>query len=116
VVDDIAEQREITERMLKKLGYRVTSLPSGEAAVDYLQSNSPDLLVLDMIMEPGIDGLETYRRIISVKPGQKAIIASGFSESDRVKALQKLGAGAYIRKPYTLETIGMAIRKELSRP
>ena len=66
-------------------------------------------------MEPGIDGLETYRRITSIKPGQKAVIASGFSESDRVKALQKLGAGAYIRKPYTLETIGLAVRRELSK-
>ena len=66
-------------------------------------------------MEPGIDGLETYRRITSINPGQKAVIASGFSESDRVKALQKLGAGAYIRKPYTLETIGLAVRRELSK-
>jgi len=115
VVDDVPEQREITERMLRKLGYRVASVPSGEAAVDYVQSNPADLLVLDMILEPGIDGLETYRRIISIRPGQKAIIASGFSESERVKALQSLGAGAYIRKPYTLETIGLAVRKELSR-
>jgi YesN/AraC family two-component response regulator len=36
-------------------------------------------------------------------PGQKAIIASGFSETDRVREAQKLGVGAYIRKPYTLE-------------
>jgi CheY-like chemotaxis protein len=115
VVDDVAEQREITEGMLKRLGYRVASVGSGEAAVDYLRSNPVDLLVLDMIMEPGIDGLETYRRIISIRPGQKAIVASGFSESERVKALQQLGAGAYIRKPYTLESIGVAIRKELSR-
>ena len=115
VVDDVAEQREIAERMLKRLGYRVASVPSGEAAVDYIQSNPVDLLVLDMIMEPGIDGLETYRRILSITPGQKAVVVSGFSESDRVKALQKLGAGAYIRKPYTLESFGLAIRKELSR-
>ena len=115
VVDDIPEQREIAERMLRKLGYQVTSVPSGEAAVDYIKSHTVDLVVLDMIMEPGFDGLETYRRIVSITPGQKAIIASGFSESDRVKALQKLGAGAYIRKPYTLEIIGLAIRKELKR-
>jgi len=115
VVDDIPEQREIAERMLRKLGYKVTSVPSGEAAADYIKSHMVDLVVLDMIMEPGLDGLETYRRIVSVNPGQKAIIVSGFSESDRVKALQKLGAGAYIRKPYTLETIGLAIRKELKR-
>ncbi|HWR92243.1 MAG TPA: ATP-binding protein, partial [Desulfobacterales bacterium] len=115
VVDDVAEQREIAERMLKRLGYRVASVPSGEAAIDYVQAQPVDLLVLDMIMEPGIDGLETYRRILSITPGQKAVVVSGFSESDRVKALQQLGAGAYLRKPYSLESIGLAIRNELRR-
>jgi DNA-binding NarL/FixJ family response regulator len=78
-----------------------------------MQSHTADLLVLDMVMLPGMDGLETYKRIVSLHPGQKAIIASGFSESERVKSLQELGAGAYIRKPYTMEKIGIAVRREL---
>ena len=75
-----------------------------------------DLVVLDMIMPPGMDGLETYRRIIVNHPGQNAVIASGFSENERVAALQRLGAGEYLRKPYTLEKIGLAVRRELDRP
>ncbi len=66
-----------------------------------------------MIMDPGIDGLETYRRILEHHPGQRAIIVSGFSETERVKEAQRLGAGAYVKKPYLLETIGPAIRKGL---
>lgn len=66
-----------------------------------------------MLMPPGIDGLETYERIISRHPGQKAIIASGFSETNRVKKAQGLGAGAYVKKPYTLEKIGLAVKAEL---
>jgi DNA-binding NtrC family response regulator len=62
-----------------------------------------------------MDGLETYQRIIEIHPGQKAIIASGYSESERVKDLQGLGAGAYLQKPYTLEKIGIAVRRELDR-
>jgi CheY-like chemotaxis protein len=115
VVDDVPEQRDIAVRMLGKLGYDVDSLPSGESAVDFMQTNSVDLLVLDMVMQPGIDGLETYRRIQAFNPSQKAIIASGYSESERVKELQALGAGAYIRKPYTMEKIGLAVRRELDR-
>ena len=115
VVDDVLEQRQLAVQMLGKLGYAVTSLSSGEQAVAYLQTHTVDLLVLDMVMPPGIDGLETYQRICEINPQQKAIIASGYSESDRVKALQALGAGAYIRKPYTLEKIGMAVRQELDR-
>jgi len=115
IVDDVEEQREISSRMLKKLGYSVTAVSSGEEAVDYMESNSADLLMLDMIMEPGIDGLETYKRILQLHPGQKAIIVSGFSETDRVKEAQRLGAGAYVKKPYLLEKIGLTVKTELEK-
>ena len=75
--------------------------------------NSADLVVLDMIMAPGIDGLETYKRIIELHPGQAAIIASGFSETEHAKEAQKLGAGTYVKKPYLLEKIGLAVKHEL---
>ena len=68
-----------------------------------------------MIMDPGIDGLETYQRILAINPGQKAVIVSGYSETERVTKAQELGAGAYVRKPYVLEKIGAAIRRELDR-
>jgi CheY-like chemotaxis protein len=115
VVDDIQEQRQIATEMLEKLGYSVTSMPSGEEAVKYLHNHSTDLLVLDMIMEPGIDGLETYKKILKIHPGQKSIIASGYSESASVKKAQLLGAGTYVKKPYLLVKIGRAIRTELDR-
>jgi CheY-like chemotaxis protein len=116
VVDDIAEQREVASGLLKRIGYQVHTVSSGEEAVEYLRGNRADILVLDMIMDPGIDGLETYRRILELHPGQKAILVSGFSETDRVKEAQRLGAGIYVRKPYLMEKIGMAIRAELGRP
>jgi DNA-binding NtrC family response regulator len=115
IIDDIEEQRAVATGMLAKLGYSVTSVSSGENAVDYLKNRSVDLLVLDMIMDPGIDGLETYKRILKLHPEQKAIIASGFSESGRVKEAQKLGAGSYIKKPFLLEKIGISVRKELDK-
>lgn len=113
VVDDVTEQRKIASGMLEKLGYSVTSVDSGEAAVEYMRNHSADLLILDMIMDPGMDGLDTYKKILEIHPGQKAIIASGFSETERVRKAQKLGAGTYVRKPYLLEKIGIAVKKEL---
>lgn len=114
IVDDLNEQREIASNLLEKLGYQVNALCSGEDAVEYLKNRTTDILVLDMLMEPGIDGLETYRRIQKIHPNQRAIIVSGFSETDRVKQALRLGVGAYIQKPYRLEDIGIAIRKVLS--
>ncbi len=115
IVDDVPEQRQIAKILLERLGYEAVSVASGEAAVEYLKSNDADLLLLDMIMDPGIDGLETFRQIRQFKPDQKAIIASGFSQSQQVKKTLDLGAGQYIKKPYTIEKIGIVVQKELSR-
>jgi PAS domain S-box-containing protein len=113
IVDDVLEQRQIASEMLEKLGYVVTVVASGEEAVDYLADHSADLIVLDMIMDPGIDGLETFKRILKLHPGQRSIIASGYSESDRVKEAQKIGAGVYVKKPYLIEKFGRAVKKGL---
>jgi len=115
IIDDMPEQRIIAGQMLTDLGYTVHVAASGEAAVDLVRQQTIDLLLLDMIMEPGIDGLETYRRILQINPAQKAILVSGFSESERVKAAQLLGAGAYVKKPYVIENLGVAIRVELDK-
>ncbi len=115
IIDDVEEQKNVASAMLKKLGYNVSSVSSGEEAVEYMKHHSVDLLVLDMIMDPGIDGLETYRKIISLHPGQKAIIVSGYSESEHVKEAQRLGARAYVQKPYLLEKIALAVRIELNK-
>jgi PAS domain S-box-containing protein len=115
LIDDVNEQRKIAGAMLTKMGYEVKSLASGEEAVDYMKKNSADLLILDMIMDPGIDGLETYKKILKMHPGQKAIIASGYSESERVKKAQEMGASIYLKKPYSIKKIGMAVRSALTK-
>lgn len=115
VVDDVEEQREISISLLSSLNYDVEAVSSGEEAVKHLKTKVVDLVVLDMIMDPGIDGLDTYKEILSIHTGQKAIITSGYSETERVREAQMLGAGQYIKKPYTLERIGLAIRKELDK-
>ncbi|MEA1948023.1 MAG: response regulator [Thermodesulfobacteriota bacterium] len=115
IVDDVKDQREIASEMLKKLGYSVLSASNGEEAVDYIKNNSANLIVLDMIMEPGMDGLDTYKKILEINPDQKAIITSGYSETDRVKEAQKLGATSYVKKPYLLKKIGRVVKTELDR-
>lgn len=115
VVDDEEQQREIATAMLSSLGYSVSCAATGQEAARHIQFHPTDLVILDMILGTGMDGLDTFRKILEVSPGQKAIIASGFSESDRVRECLRLGAGAYIRKPYTLDAISRSIRKELEK-
>jgi signal transduction histidine kinase/CheY-like chemotaxis protein len=115
VVDDVQEQREIASRILQELGYSVQAFGSGREAIEYLSRASADLLILDMLMEPGMDGLETYQRIAKLHPGQKAIIMSGYAETARIKEALRSGAGRYLKKPYLIEEIGLAVRAELEK-
>lgn len=117
VVDDVAEQRLIATKILQRLGYRTMAADSGEAALACFDNhgNAPvDAVVLDMIM-PGMDGLDTYRAICRTHGHVHALIASGFSETQRVKEALALGVGAYIKKPYMLKELGLALRKILAK-
>jgi PAS domain S-box-containing protein len=114
VVDDEEGQREIACNMLTKLGYIAEAVSSGEEAVQYVKESPVDLIVLDMIMPKGMNGRETYQEIMKIHPSQKAVIASGYAKTLDVDVVKKLGTGYYIKKPYTLEKIGVAVKNELN--
>ncbi len=113
IVDDAPQQREIASGILRHLGYEPIGLASGEEAVSYLKEKDVALVVLDMIMPPGMDGIETYKQIVSFKPEQKAIIASGFSHEDSVEEAKNLQIADFILKPYSVEKLGATIKKVL---
>jgi two-component system, cell cycle sensor histidine kinase and response regulator CckA len=115
VVDDEERQRVIACGILTKLGYMAEAVSSGEESIEYVKENPVDLIVLDMVMPKGINGRKTYEEIIKIRPGQKAVIASGYAKTKEVDLAQELGAGKYIKKPYTLEKIGVAIKEELEK-
>ncbi len=114
VIDDEPRQREIVKELLVSLNYKVDVMSSGEEAIAYLSTHSADILVIDMIMDPGITGRTTYEKILKMHPQQKALVASGFAEDEDVRATLALGAGAFVGKPYTLDKIGSAIYKILN--
>lgn len=114
IIDDVKEQREFASEILTMLGYTAFTAESGEVAVALVRERKFDALVLDMIMPGGVDGLTTYEKIIAIRPDQKAIIASGFSDTANVTRAQALGAGSYVRKPYTVLSLAIALKRELS--
>jgi two-component system cell cycle sensor histidine kinase/response regulator CckA len=116
IVDDVEQQRDIATRMLESLDYSPVAVPSGEAAIEFMRDHEAGLVLLDMIMDPGMDGLDTYRRILDLRPGQRAIVVSGYSETERIRLAQSLGAGTCVSKPYDRATLGVAVRQELDRP
>ncbi len=113
VVDDVAEQRTIAAALLTDMGYCVDTVDSGEAAVAHLEKKTASLVIIDMIMAPGMDGFDTFKKILEISPGQKVIISSGFSETKRLRAAMELGALGFLKKPYSMETLGVTVHKAL---
>ncbi len=113
VVDDEGVQRRLASRMLEALGYSPASVASGEEALEYVGRHQVDLVILDMIMTPGMNGAETYDRLLRIRPGIRALIASGFSATAEVDRALKLGASMFIKKPYTMYKLAEAVNKAL---
>ncbi|SLM32471.1 putative Histidine kinase [Desulfamplus magnetovallimortis] len=115
IVDDDKSLGDVITVMLKSLNYSPVYVQNGEESIEYLQHNVADLVLLDMIMGEGMDGLETYREIIKIHPEQKAIVLSGFSQSEKVDEVIRLGASKYLKKPCTMKVLGEAIKEVFSK-
>lgn len=115
IVDDDQVQREVSSNLLRKMGYDVVAFESGEKAVEFIREIPVDLVILDMVMPGGMDGTDTYREMLNINPEQKALILSGYAETERVRQARHLGVGGFIRKPLTLKAISRAVRSELDR-
>ncbi len=114
LVDDDAEQRSLGESILRIMGYRIEIAASGEEALAFLKTRTAELVLLDMIMEPGMDGLDTFQQILLTRPHQKVIIVSGYSETDRIKKALELGVRSYVKKPYGLEELSIVVQNVLA--
>lgn len=113
VVDDDPLQRRIAQTALERVGYQVTAMESGEAAVAHIADHPADIVILDMVMT-GIDGAETLRRIRELYPDQPAMILTGYSSSERAQAALQLGQCELLAKPIQASALTRAIHKMLS--
>lgn len=113
LVDDEEPQRVLVTRILEGLGYAVHAVGSGEEAVAWIRENNAGIVILDMVLVGGMDGLDTWREIVRIRPEQRAIIASGYSQSARVETARQLGVSALVQKPYTRDQLAGVVRKVL---
>jgi len=114
VVDDDPLQREMAKDMLESLGYRVLMAENGHQALDVVIDRAVDVVMLDMIMDDEFDGLETYKEIRRLEPSLKTIIVTGYAETTRVHKACELGVLKCVKKPYSINSIGMILRDILS--
>ena len=113
VIDDEPFQRDLAQATITRLGYNVQTVDSGENALAFIQSTPVDLLVLDMVLETGMDGADTFAAIKEINPQQKALVTSGFFDPHEQQRILSLGVSHYIHKPYSINSLGRAISQLL---
>jgi len=113
VVEDQPEQRQVFERILRDLGYQTAAASSLDDALKVFSDWAPEVCIIDMLLGGGPDGLEVFKALKQLRPAQKAIIASGFAATERVEEALRLGAGGYLKKPFTPEQLAVLLERVL---
>jgi two-component system, NtrC family, nitrogen regulation response regulator NtrX len=114
IVDDEAGIRESLSSVLREDGYRVETVASGEECLTHIQNKSVDLILLDVWL-PGIDGMETLRRLREAEYCPMVVMISGHANIEAAVRSTKLGAFDFVEKPLSLEKIGLVIKNALEQ-
>ncbi len=114
VVDDQKSQRDLASRLLSRLGYQPITVASGEEAVAFIKTTSVDLVMLDMLMDPGMNGCETFDQILRHSPRQRVVITSGYSNGEDMQQAVNLGSSQFVKKPYSVHELALALKKEIN--
>ena len=113
VVDDEPTVREVVVGYLRRDGHDVSEAPDGTKALELLDAEPPDLVVLDMML-PGVNGLDVLRRVRQVSDIPVIMLTARAEESDRVSGLE-LGADDYVVKPFSPRELAARVNGVLRR-
>jgi two-component system nitrogen regulation response regulator NtrX len=115
VVDDEESILDTLSGILTDEGYEVSTASSGEQAIDLVKEHHPEIILLDVWMSPGIDGMETLKKIKDISEESIIIMISGHSTIDTAVQTTKLGAYDFLEKPLSLEKVLIIIDRALEK-
>jgi CheY-like chemotaxis protein len=113
VIDDEEHQRTLAAAILKRLGYTPCLAETGEQAIAYLKEHPVDLLLLDLLLKPGLNGYETLKAIRLFNPTQRAVVTSGYHNHPDRERIRNLGVSRYLPKPLSLTPLAIAVQQEI---
>ena len=114
LVDDEEMILDVSQDILKSMGYKVLTAKGGKEAIDVYKRNRHeiDMIILDMIM-PEMGGGETYDRIKEIDPGAKVLLSSGYSIDGQAAEIMARGCNGFIQKPFNIKDLSQKVRKIL---
>jgi two-component system response regulator AtoC len=114
VIDDDPGVRDYMEALVSRQGYRVFLAADAEQALSGLDDSRPDIVTLDVVL-PGMDGLETLRRLKQRAPDVPVVMLSGHGQARNIVEAMRLGASDFLRKPFEVEELELAFQKALEK-
>jgi two-component system response regulator AtoC len=114
VIDDDPSVRDYMQALVSRQGFQVHAAADGEEALDRLGEVRPDLITLDVVL-PGMDGLETLRRLKQRLPDVPVVMLSGHGQARNIVEAMRLGASDFLRKPFEVEELELAFQKALEK-
>jgi len=112
VVDDDQDLRESIAEVLRGAGFGVTVAPGGAAALEFLDRQQVDLVLLDLVM-PGMGGLEVMRHFREKMPRLPVIMLTAFATVENAVEAMRQGAQDYVTKPFRVDTLLASVRRTL---
>ena len=119
IVDDNEAHAQEARRVLEELGYETLLFHTGAAVIAWLEEQiraghpTADLALVDLVLGEAMDGVEVFKRMRQIHPRQKGVLIGGFVETERVQQAYEEGIAAYVRKPFTIETLSRVVREVL---
>ncbi len=112
VVDDEKSIRQMLSTFFGKKGYEVIEASSGEEAIDKVNAEKPNIVLLDMHMG-GMDGIESLKQILQLYPKLAVVMATGDENDERVRMAMELGAYGYVLKPFDFLYLELVVSSRL---
>ena len=113
IVDEQYGIRILLNEVFQKEGYETFQASNGEEALSIVRNDKPDLVLLDMKI-PGMDGIEILKRVKEIDKDIQVIIMTAYGELDMIQQAKDLGALTHFAKPFDIDEIREAVKKELS--
>lgn len=116
IVDDVPLNILLVRKMLSQYTFQIQTATNGQAALDIISSDTPDLVLLDLMM-PGIDGFEVIERVRAFEKTKNLpiiILSALNSEADIVRGMQ-LGANDFVNKPIIMEKLLNSVAKQINQ-